>query len=284
MNEYLLERIFEKVEHLPPFPKVAQKALAILKKEEVNYEELERIIKADPSIATNFLKLVNSAAFSLPQKVNSLMKAFMFLGTNQIKLILMASVTGKYFSKNLIGYGISGEDIWLHSIAVGIAVEEIAKEIRLSVEKVEGLYIAGILHDIGKIVLDLYTKLEKEEFFKLVQENPDLDFLQIEWLALGVDHGMVGGYLLKKWGFPKEIYFAVRAHHDPDLMLEDRTAAVVALGNILVSLLGIIGGIDSFNYKIPEKLLEVIGVDNRILEKIFPRIYKRNLQIREVLF
>ncbi len=277
MSEFILEKIFDKVDTLPPFPKTAQRALELLREDEVDYKSLEEIVKSDPAIAANFLKLVNSAAFSLPQKVDSLLKAFMLLGVDQIKFILLASVAGKYFSKDLTGYGLSAEDIWLHSIVCGIAAEEIAHELKLSVEKKESLYIASILHDLGKIVLDLYTNLEEKRFHQISEENPEWDFMQIEWLALGVDHGMVGGYLLKRWKFPEEIYFAVRAHHDPDLMVQSKVSAIVALSNIIVSLLGITGGVDAFNYKVPENLLEVSGLDSKTIEKILPRIYRRTL-------
>jgi HD-like signal output (HDOD) protein len=282
MSEFILEKIFDKVDTLPPFPKTAQRALELLRGDEVDYKKLEEVVKSDPAIAANFLKLVNSAAFYLPQKVDSLLKAFMLLGVDQIKIILLASVAGKYFSRDLTGYGVSAEDIWLHSIVCGIAAEEIAQELRLSVEKKESLYIASILHDLGKIVLDIYTRLEEEKFHQISEENPEWDFMHIEWLALGVDHGMVGGYLLKRWEFPEEIYFAVRAHHDPDLMVQNKVSAIVALSNMIVSTLGITGGIDAFNYRVPKNLLEASGLDTKIMEKIYPRIYKRALLLERL--
>ncbi|MFN3921821.1 MAG: HDOD domain-containing protein, partial [Caldimicrobium sp.] len=143
MSEFLLERIFEKIDTVPTFPKTAQRALELLRNEEINYKELEEVIKSDPGIAVNFLKLVNSAAFALPQKVDSLLKAFMLLGTDQIRLILLSSVSMKYFNKNLTGYELSSEEIWLHSIGTGIAAEEIANALGFPVEKRESLYIAA---------------------------------------------------------------------------------------------------------------------------------------------
>lgn len=283
MSEFILERIFSKVDAIPTFPKTAQRALEILRKDEVDFRELEEVIKSDPGIAVNFLKLVNSAAFSLPQKVDSLLKAFMFLGTDQIRLILLASVAGKYFSQNLTGYGVSSKDIWLHSIACGLTSEEIAIRLNLSPEKRESLYIASLLHDLGKIVLDLYANLEESKFHEIAQENPEWDFLQVEWLVLGVDHGLVGGYLLKKWDFPEEISFAVRAHHDSDLMLQRKLAAIVALSNILVTLVGISGGIDAFNYKVPSQLLEVIGLSPKDLENIMLKILRRAVHLEALL-
>jgi len=283
MSEFILERIFEKVDTLPPFPKTAQRALELLREEEVNYKELEEVIKTDPAIAVNFLKLVNSAAFSLPQKVDSLLKAFMLLGTEQIKLILLAAVAGKYFSKDLTGYGVSAKDIWVHSIVCGIIAEELAQLIKLPVEKRESLYMAALLHDLGKIILDLYTTLEAKKFYELMEKNPEDTFMQIEWLAVGVDHGMVGGFLLKKWEFPKEIYFSVRAHHDSDLMIQGKIPAMVALANILANMLGFIGGLDAFNYSIPSNLLEIIGIKAEELEKVLPKIYKRALLVEKFL-
>jgi len=284
MSEFLLERIFEKVDNIPPFPKTASRALELLREEEVNYRELEEVIKSDPAIAANFLRLVNSAAFYLPQKVDSLLKAFMILGVDQIRLILLASVTGKYFTKDLTGYGVSARDIWLHSIVCGLISEELAQKLNFSVEKKEALYIAALLHDLGKIVLDLYTTLEEKRFYELMETRPEDTFMQIEWLALGVDHGMVGGFLLKKWEFPEEIYFSIRAHHDPDLMLQKKISAIVSLSNILANMLGFSGGIDAFYYKIPKNLLEVVGIKKEEVENILPKVYKRALLIQKTLF
>ncbi|MCS7150435.1 MAG: HDOD domain-containing protein [Caldimicrobium sp.] len=283
MSEFLLERIFNKVDTIPTFPETARRALELLRRDELDFRELEQVIKSDPGIAVNFLKLVNSAAFSLPQKVDSLLKAFMYLGTDQIKLSLLASVSGKYFSDNLTGYGISAKDIWLHSINCAFITEEIANELKLSPEKKESLYIASLLHDLGKIVLDLYTNLEEVKFHEITRENPSWDFLQIEWFVLGVDHGMVGGYLLKKWDFPEDITFAVRAHHDADLMIQKKVSAIVGLSNILANLMGITGGVDAFKYKISSKLIETLGLTTKDLEKIMFKVLKRSMFLENLV-
>ncbi len=280
MIEQVLEKIFEKVDTLPTFPKTAQKAFALLREDEVDFKEVERVIKSDPGITANFLKLVNSAAFALPQKVDSLFKAFMFLGVNQIKFILMASIAKQYYKDELTGYGIQAHDIWFHSILCGIIAEEIAKNMDLSYEETESLYIASILHDIGKIVLDLYTKLSAEEFYKLMEENPERDFIQIEWLVLGVDHGLVGGYLLEKWEFPKTISFAVRAHHDADLMLQNKVSAIVALANALANVLGVGGSLDAFNYYLPEKLLDIVNIEKEKIWEILKVAFERSVLIK----
>ncbi|MCD6489883.1 MAG: HDOD domain-containing protein [Thermodesulfobacterium sp.] len=282
MRKQILERIFDKVDTIPAFPKVAFQALELVKKEDVDFKALERVIKSDPGIAANFLKIVNSAAFGLPQKIDSLFKAFMFLGMNQIKFIIVASVAKNYFNKDLIGYGLSVEDIWIHSLTCGLIAEEIAMDIGFPLHKIETVYIASILHDIGKIVLDLYTKLEIEKFQTIAKEKIDWDFIQIEWLVIGVDHGLVGAHLLERWEFPKQISFAVRAHHDSDLMLQSEIASIVALSNILANMIGIGGGVDVFNYKVPENLLKVLKIEpERIYKYLKAGLYKSILLQRE---
>ncbi len=282
MKKQILEKIFNKVDTIPTFPKVAFQALELLKKEDVDFRELERIVKSDPGITANFLKIVNSPAFGLPQKIDSLFKAFMFLGLNQIKFIIVASVAKNYFNRDLIGYGLSVENIWIHSLACGIIAEEIAFDIRFPPAKIETVYIASILHDIGKIVLDLYTKLEIKEFQKIATENPQWDFIQVEWMVLGVDHGLVGAHLLERWEFPKTISFAVRAHHDADLMLQSDIASIVGLANMLTNMLGIGGGVDSFNYSMPENLLKELGIkSDRIFKYLRTGLYKSLLIQRE---
>jgi putative nucleotidyltransferase with HDIG domain len=284
MTEQVLEKIFNQIEHIPTFPKTAQRALELLQEENINFKELEKVIKSDPGIAANFLKMVNSAAFALPQKVDSLLKAFMFLGVSQIRFILLASVAGEYFNKELIGYGIGATDIWLHSLTTGFIAEELAAILGFSKEKIESLYIASILHDIGKIVLDMYTKLETSKFQKVMEDNPDWDFTQVEWLVLGVDHGLVGAYLFKKWEFPEEISFAIRAHHDPDLMLQSKIAALVGLSNILSNVIGISGGINSFYYKIPETLLDFLGLKPEQISNILKKALIKTTYLRKDFF
>ncbi len=281
--ELLLERIFSKVDQIPTFPKVALKALELLRKEEVDYRELEGIIKGDPGIASNFLKIVNSALYSLPRKVDSLSQAFMYLGVDQIKFILLASAVGRYFDRPMIGYGINAKDLWIHSIACGIAGELITLKLGFSQSFKEKVYFACLLHDIGKIILDLYTKLEVEEFKRSMKENQDYSFMQIEWLLLGVDHGLIGSELLRRWEFPEDIVFAIRAHHDETLMLQRKLSAIVALANVVANLVGLYSGIDSFYYYLPEDLCTFLELSSEDLMNISLQTLKNALTIDKIL-
>jgi len=282
-KELLLEKIFSKVDQIPTFPKAAQRALELLRDENVDYRKLEEVIKTDPGIAANFLKIVNSALYALPRKVESIAQAFLYLGVDQIKFILLSAVIGKYFDKEMIGYGVSAKTIWLHSIACGIAGELLARKIGASESFMERVYLACLLHDIGKIVLDLYTKIEVAHFKNTIKENPKWTFMQVEWLILGVDHGLVGAELLKRWEFPEDVVFSVRTHHDDSLMVQRKLSAIVALANAIANLIGFYSGIDSFYYSLHDDLLKPLGIKPDELEKLCEITLEKSLLIEREL-
>ncbi len=278
----LLDQIFEKLDHIPNFPETAQKALRLLQKEDVDFRELETVIRHDAAITANFLKLVNSAAFGLRNKVNSLLQAFSLLGINQIRFVLIASCSGKYLNRPLKGYGLTPQEVWLHSLACGLMAEALASRAGLS--KPENLFTAALLHDIGKIVLDLFVEGEMEVIRDIIEKNPDLTFMQAEWMVLGADHAIVGAELLRRWEFPKEVYFAIRAHHDETLMLQSKIAALTALANTLTNLMGFGAGADVFAYEIPEELLEKAGVREGDLYPALIETFERTEALKTALF
>jgi len=278
----ILDQIFEKLDQIPNFPETAQKALRLLQQEEVDFRELERVVRHDAAITANFLKLVNSAAFGLPRKVNSLLQAFSLLGINQIRFILMAACTGKYLNRPLKGYGLTPREVWIHSLACGIMAEVLARKAGLS--RPENLFTAALLHDIGKIALDLFVEGEMESLQETIQKNPELTFMQAEWMVLGADHAIVGAELLRRWEFPKEVYFAVRAHHDQSLMVQTRTAALTALANALTNLMGFGAGADVFAYEIPEDLLSAARVEEKDLFPSIVEAFEKTEALKVALF
>ncbi len=276
----ILDYIFEELDGVPNFPKTAIRALQMLEDDNVNFEELAKVIRYDATITANFLKLVNSAYFGLRRKIESLSQAFALLGLDQIRFFLVAACARKYLNQPLRGYNLSPYDLWLHSLGCGVFAELICKKAKIS--RRDHIFTAAILHDIGKIVLDMFVGGELEVIKELVREE-SLSFMEAEIMVLGSDHSLVGAELLRRWGFPQEIIFAVRAHHDEDLMLQNRTSATVALANILVNLLGIGMGADGLSYRIPPVLINIIGLKESDLFPIIAEGFKTFQTLKENL-
>lgn len=276
----VLEYVFEGLDTVPNFPETAYRALRLLEDENVNFEDLAKIIKYDATITANFLKLVNSAHIGLRRKIESLTQAFALLGLNQIRFFLMAACAGQYLNRTLHGYGLSPYEVWLHSLVSGVFAELLTEKI--GVKNPDHVFTAALLHDIGKIALDLFVGGELEEIRKLVKKE-GVTFMEAELMVLGTDHAVVGAELLKRWNFPEETIFAVRAHHDEDLMLEGEAAAIVALSNMLTNLLGEGMGADGLSYRVPKDLLKITGLKDRELFNVIAEGFKRYQALKENL-
>ncbi len=275
-----LEQIFDTLTEVPTFPKVVQKALKLLDDPNVTIKELEEVLKYDPAITANILKLTNSAHFALPQQVTSLDTALALLGQNQLRKILVASASITYFQKPLPGYGLSAIDIWTHSIGCAVIAELLAKEFSFSEPSI--LFTAGILHDIGKVILNLYVWSELDKIQKIALEQ-DITFMEAEWEILGTDHAVIGSTLLKHWEFPAILYRAVRNHHDPDLYIQDDVSAILSLANIMCAILGIGVGYDSYRYVISEELIKKFDITNKTFNIFLVKSLKEMKKIKDIL-
>ena len=254
--DFTLEAVFESMASLPVFPKVVHEALKILDDPNKKIIDVAEIIKYDVGLVANILKLTNSALFGLRQQVSDLQTALTLLGQQKIREVLITSAALPYLTKDLHGYEMSPEDLWLHSVGCALISEVITE--RFNFENASSLYTAALLHDIGKIVLDMYLGPRLFEVLDHARRN-ESDFSIAEWEVLGTDHAIAGAAILKQWDFPPDIYRAVRNHHDPDLYVQDKLSALLAFCNILAVQLGVGVGANAFRYRIAPNLMEKIG-------------------------
>ncbi len=278
--DFTLEYIFEQLTKLPTFPKVVQKALELLDDPNTTTQDLVEVLKFDPAITTNILKITNSARFGLQKQVTSLDTALALLGQNQIKEILVASGSLPFLSRELYGYGMRPEDLWHHSMATGICAECICAHIGFDDPSL--LFTAAILHDVGKIVLNLFVGAKLDTIMDLAGRE-GFTFSEAEWMALGADHAIIGSEIMRLWDFPLDIYRAVRNHHDPDLYVQDKVSALLALSNILVVMLGIGVGTDGFRHKISPRLMEVLGLKKDDVYELLLKTWQAFTDAHEIL-
>jgi putative nucleotidyltransferase with HDIG domain len=199
----------DRIKSLPPTPSLMLKLLALFKDSSPDFEELVNLTKRDPALTLEILRICNSAGVRGEQNVSDMFEAVTRLGVQEVyRIIMMVSATTT-ISLNDVDTVLEVESLGRHSKATAVAAEVVAKS---TGEEGGAAFIAGLLHDIGKIAL---ASGEGVSYRLWTARNDPLGSSLSEWEKknFGFDHGEVGGRLLERWGFPPEIALAVHYHH-----------------------------------------------------------------------
>ncbi len=210
--ELLLKDILTAAEKLPPFPDVVWKVMSLIRKM-APLKQIEEVIKYDPIIAARVLRLSQSAYYSRRNKVASLRDAILVLGNQKLVQVVMAACTCQYFQNKVSGYDMDERELWRHSVATAFMGETLAKH--LNSKQSLTIYTACLLHDIGKIVLDLYARMYLRIDLDQIRKA-GAQFIEAERRALGIDHQELGKIIARRWQFPKEVAAGIQFHHTPE--------------------------------------------------------------------
>ena len=212
MDNRNLHDITVKVEAFPGMPATAAKLLPLLDDADSTPAEVENIVKYDPGLTANILKLTNSAYFGIPTKVSSIKQAVILLGWKRLVQVVTTICMSPLMKKAVPGYDLRSGELWRHSIAVSVAAELLVKA--LKIPDADEVFTAALLHDIGKMILGSFVNNDLAQIQAMVAKGITFDVA--ESMALGTNHAEVGGEILHKWSFPAELVNAVRWHHDPE--------------------------------------------------------------------
>lgn len=210
------------VEELPCIPELYFELEREINSSRVSLKKISDIVSQDVTMTAKILQLVNSAFFGLPQPVSNILQAINYLGLDMVKSLVLFV---KIFNLNIIKetkFNIN--KFWNHSLRVARISQEIALKETSNKMIAEKAFIAGLLHDIGKLViLKIPGYVHKISELK---ENENLTFHEAEYKFFNTSHAEVGAYLLGLWGFPEEIIEAIAYHHSlPKSGLPSNTAA-----------------------------------------------------------
>ena len=206
------DKIMKEVSLFPSVPRTAFKLRALFHKVDASMTEIEEILRHDPGLSANVLRVANSAFFGLSTKVGSLKQAVMLLGVERFAQISVSASMERTMEKAIEGYDMEPGELWLHSIAASNIAESLAKN-----RKIDGTYdvfTSALLHDIGKLVLSKFLKEELQKIKNITENAVPLDVA--EHMVLGTDHAEIGALVLSKWSLPVDIVNAVRWHHSPE--------------------------------------------------------------------
>ena len=226
--ELLVKDIVAAAEKLPPFPDIAWKIISLVKAM-APVKEIEELVGYDQAIAAKILRLGNSVYYGRQNAVGSLKEAILLLGDKRLIQVVLTACATLYYRG---GSSRDERELWEHSVSAALISELIAR--RINYDGILTLYTAALLHDIGKTVLNLYSKIYLQSSLREV--GGESDVVKAERRALGIDHQELGGIIARKWKFPPEIATAIEHHHNPDKAGQyEQITALVYLADLLAA-------------------------------------------------
>lgn len=217
------------IRRIPSLSTTVGKVLEICSKAEASPNELNKVIALDPVLTGQVLKLINSAYYSLVNKVTSLTRAITMLGLNTVKNMALSTAIIRTVSGAKKTKILPTKKFWAHSISVGVSAKLLAGAKDIPLMEREEYFISGLLHDLGKVPFDddyihVLSKAKREQ----------IPLIEAERELMGIDHQEVGLMIAEKWKLNKAISSCIGNHHDLDKLEEkyQRQAAFVALGNV----------------------------------------------------
>jgi HD-like signal output (HDOD) protein len=265
-----LKRIKAYIARMPSLSTTVMKVLETCNNPNASPNDLNRVISLDPVLTGQVLKLINSAYYSLPCPITSLTRAIIMLGLNTVKnLALSYAILGTLRHKSAFR-AIPMNDFWAHCLCVGVTAKYVAMLKGASLSEREDYFIAGLLHDLGKIPLN---KQFPDDYFKVIDmtRKEQIHLLEAENAIFGFDHCLIGKMIGEKWKLGLTLLESLSCHHHPsDASLPNRLfVAVVALADIFANMMKI-GICGNYVDKPPEAthLYEQVGVDEKILPEL----------------
>lgn len=265
MKQGRKREIISKMKSLPSMSGIAAKVLKLLDDPKSNAGEVERLLKQDPSLTANLLKLTNSAYFGIPSKIGSVRQAVVLMGWKKISKLVMAACVNAITDRQILGYDLPPGMLWQHSIAVSVTAEGLMRELKIA--ESDEIFTAALLHDLGKLILGGFVEEELEEIEKVAARGAPFQMAEQE--VLGTDHAEIGGLMLESWSFPTELVSAVRWHHDPDAAPQTSSMTdIVHVANVLCLMIGIGIGVEGLHYEPSVLATKRLGIKPTQLELI----------------
>jgi len=257
-TEAIRARIEDSIEKMPSLPTTVAKVLQIANDLNSSARDLLTVIQMDPVLTAKVLKLINSAFFALPNKV-SLKQAIVLLGINTLKNIALSSAIIGYMGKSKVQVrAFDQHKFWEHSLGTAIAAKRISRRVVTDPQQWEEYFVAGLVHDIGKVViaLSLPTMLAKSI---MVAEEKKITSSMAEREVIGLDHSEVGAMLARKWRLSESLINATLHHHGPT-EADDRLAWVVHTANYYVLSAGYANSGDCAEPMLDPKAYQVLSL------------------------
>jgi len=283
-----VQEIVDRVDTLPELPQVAMRVSQMMEDPNVSADKIGEVIKLDAGMTSQILKLCNSAAYGLKRQVSTVKEAVAILGFKTLKSMVYTIIGKIALDRPVTGYSLEQGDLWYNSLTCAVYAKHIAKKEKFA--DPELAFTAGLLRDIGKIVLGEYVGANYGQIEQLALQE-QLDFHEAEERLLGFSHSSVGQRVAEKWKLPEPIIKVIRYHHKPIAFPEglnpsERTLiTIVHLADVFTMMIGRGMGADGMMYSLDLEALSVAGIDvsENQLEILLGELLEMNAVVKSLV-
>ena len=265
-----LEKLMERVDDLPTLPSIYDRIASLVNDPRSSAMDVENIIREDQALTSKVLNLANSAFYGFPGQIPTISRAVVVLGFQEVKHIVLTATVVKLFADAVGGGLFSCKKFWEHSIGTAVGSMLISKYVKK--EKSDEMFVAGLLHDIGKLIHLQYLPEEFELVVGMTAREKML-FAEAEMTVIGHTHAVSGGLLAKRWRLPETIRFAIRFHHQPSAAgRKTLSTSMVHLADILCRALRLGSGGDRCMPQLDMAAWLAVGLSSDDLEPLMSDI------------
>ncbi|MFA6120071.1 MAG: HDOD domain-containing protein [Sideroxydans sp.] len=245
-----LRAAIQSLDSLPAMPVIAQKILSLSLDTDAGELQLLKLIEKDPQISARIIGLANTPLFSATKKVTSIQDASMLLGLTRVKSIAVGIAVMSILTRHPPGL-LDIQRLWIHSLGVALGMRVLSRAMPSRTRPLEDeIFLAGLLHDIGFMVLNYLDTELSDKLQRKLSTQPDRPITEVEAEVVKISHATLGAELARHWDLPERIVAVLRHHHSPD-------SEEAAAGQPLIALL-----------HLSEMMLPNFGIDEPVTVQI----------------
>ena len=276
-----INSIIKKIDRLKPIPQIASKVMSIVGNPESSMYDLSEIIIYDTAVTANLLKVVNSAYFGLPEKIDSVHQAIVYLGMSQVVDLILLSASGENLQTAQEGYDLKAGELWKYSVSSALIARELAE--KKGVKETHLIFTAALLKDIGKVILNQYVKDSFDKINALVTEQ-NFTFREAEKEVIGIDHAELGGMVAENWKFSPKMVEIIRHHHLPqETSISEFESAIVYMADTICMMMGIGVGSDGLAYRFHHEVVESLELTEIEFQKMVAGFVEKIKQLETMI-
>jgi putative nucleotidyltransferase with HDIG domain len=280
-NDYIIsekpsrDALVKTIDGLHSIPQIVLKVIRMIQDEKSNITEVSKELRRDQVISSKVISLCNSAYFSRQTNVESIDRAMILLGEKQILKLLLSAAFEDFFSKEVQGYSLCKGGLFYHAVGTAMICEKLAGLTGIAAPDIA--YTAGLLHDIGKVVLDQYMGNAYPYFYRRTHIEGD-ELINVEREAFGISHDEVGEMLADRWSLPDSIRDVIKHHHCPEnAAVNSELAHLVYLSDLIMSRFFVGQEIERLNTESLSSRIENVGFKRdqfvEIVESVPSQLY-----------